>query len=537
MIRLLPLVLALSPPPAKDPLEEAKALLGKEMRIEWAGNSAILATEPDDPTAEDFKQSFAGRMKTIADRAFTPSLDRPLLVCRAGAARFRDCAKRLLGDASNPPLALDPVRNRIVLLAGGGDAALDAVVPGLLLAKHLGSASYPPYLMAGLVLLIENRVGEEDVLFDARAAILKNPLLADRRPALRDFLKLGLAEFNDERRMPVLSALARGWFGYLEAKGALKPFIASYRATMKRDASGVAAAEAALGKPWADIDTDFQAYVRDLPWIDRKRFEETGRAVLGEGMRVRIDDDWALALSGIATDAMLEECVSRAKALAPALVKTFDMTPSGLPFVARLFGDEKAFEAYAWKTAQKEWYSGFYVQKGRTVVGDMSRGSDVFLHELCHGLFIDDFNDLFPTWLGEGLAELFEQFAIDGDTVRGLPGTTPGTIRKAYKDGKAPRLKDFIQMRGVEFHDRARGRGGVDPMKVTLHYTLARAVVLYLQDQGLLVRFYTNLRKTRVATARQDPSCLQALEKETGKGIEGIEKDFRLWLETQPAAQ
>jgi hypothetical protein len=429
------------------------------------------------------------------------------------------------------------VQNRIVLLAGDGDPCLEVVVPGLLLAKHLGSATYPPYLVAGLALLIEKRVGEEDVLFDARAAMLRNPLLAGRRPALRDFLKLDLAEFNDERRLPVHTALAKGWFGYLEDRGGLKKFFESYRATMKRDASGVAAAEAALAKPWADVDTDFQAWVRALPWIDRKRFEETGKTILGEGMRVRIDDDWALALSGIATDALLEECTRRAKELAPALVKTFDMTPTGLPFIARLFGTRQAFEAYAWKTAQREWYSGFYMQTGRMVVGDVSRGSDVFLHELCHGLFIDDFNDLFPTWLGEGLADLFEQYAVDGDKVRGLPGATPGEIRKAYKDGKAPRLKDFILMRGVQFHDRTRGREAVDQEKVHLHYALARAVVLYLQEKGLLVRFYTNLRKTRVATARQDPFCLQALEKETGMGIEELEKDFLRWLETQPAAK
>jgi len=537
MIHLIPLVLALAPAPAKDPLEEAKALLGKEMTVERIGSSVLLATEPDDPTAEGFKQSFADMVKTIADRAFTPSLDRPLLVCRAGAARFQACSARLLGSASNPPLALDPVRNRIVLLAVAGDPALDVVVPGFLLAKHLGSASYPPYLMTGLALLIEKRVGEEDVLFDARAAILKNPLLGGRRPALRDFLRLGLAEFNDERRLPVHAALARGWFGYLEDRGALRKFFESYRATMKRDPSGVAAAEAALGKPWADVDKGFQDYVRALPWIDRKRFEETGREILGEGMRVRIDDDWALALSGVATDALLEECVKRAKELAPALVRTFDMTPSGLPFVARLFGTTEAFEAYAWKAANKEWYGGFYMQKGRMVVGDVSRGSDVFLHELCHGLFIDDFNDLFPTWLGEGLAELFEQFAVDGDKVRGLPGATPGEIRKAFKEGKAPRLRDFIQMRGVEFHDRTRGREAVNQDRLHLHYTLARAVVLYLQEKGLLVRFYTNLRKTRVATARQDPFCLKALEQETGLGIEEIEKDFLRWLETQPAAK
>ena len=56
-------------------------------------------------------------------------------------------------------------------------------------------------------------------------------------------------------------------------------------------------------------------------------------------------------------------------------------------------------------------------------------------------------------------------------------------------------------------------------------------------EKGLLVRFYTNLRKTRVATARQDPFCLQALEKETGMGIEEVEKDFLRWLEAPPAAK
>jgi hypothetical protein len=534
MIKLLPLALAPVFQLQADPLEEAKRLVGKEMECAWVEKVAILATEKDDATAGEFRQSFGAMMGAITGRAFTPALDKPLLVCRVSAERYLALSARLLGQPARPPAAMDPVQHRVILLAGDGDPYVEALIPGFLLAKHLGTSKYPPYLMTGVTLLVEKRIGEEDVFFDSRAAMLKNPLLQGRRPPLKNFLVLGLAEFNDARKMPIHAALAHGWFGFLESRKALKPFIESYRKTMKRDTAGIAAAEAALGKPWAETEKEFQAYVRELPWIDRKRFEETGKKILGDGMRVRIDDEWALALSGVATEEHLEDCVRRAKALAPALVQTFDMTPSGLPILARLFGSNAAFEAYAKTAANKEWVAGFYMQQGRMVVADLSGGgTNVFIHELCHCLFIDDFHDLSPTWLGEGLAGLFEQFTVEGGTARGVHGTTLGNVRKAWEAGKAPHLKELIQFRGVEFHDRLRGRENVDREKRHLHYQLARAIVLFLQDRGALVRFYTNLRKTRIATARQDPFCLKALEKELGLDIEDIEKEFVIWLKAK----
>ena len=58
----------------------------------------------------------------------------------------------------------------------------------------------------------------------------------------------------------------------LQQKGALKKYFEDYRRSFRKNVSGAAAAEAALGVTPEVLEKDFAAHVGALPWLHRERF-------------------------------------------------------------------------------------------------------------------------------------------------------------------------------------------------------------------------------------------------------------------------
>lgn len=62
-------------------------------------------------------------------------------------------------------------------------------------------------------------------------------------------------------------AQARTFFLYLYAEGKLKEWYATYTRDYRKDPTGVKAIEAVMGKPIAEVDKDYRAWVRTLPMV------------------------------------------------------------------------------------------------------------------------------------------------------------------------------------------------------------------------------------------------------------------------------
>ena len=67
---------------------------------------------------------------------------------------------------------------------------------------------------------------------------------------------------------------------------------------------------------------------------------------------------------------------------------------------------------------------------------------------------------------------------------------------------------------------------------MSLHYDLARGVMLFLQDKQALVPMYREVQKARAANAYALPiaTCRAALEKALGADLKKINEDFRAWV-------
>ena len=187
------------------------------------------------------------------------------------------------------------------------------------------------------------------------------------------------------------------------------------------------------------------------------------------------------------------------------------------PVRVYLFRDRRGYEAYC-RAAYGEPPStpfGFYRAGERKIVLNISTGGGTLAHELAHPLLAEDFPDV-PSWFNEGFASLFERFRERDGAIEGLPNWRLPVLQRALREGRAPPLRRLLAAPADEFYGDARG----------VYYAAARHLCLWLQDRGLLARFYREFRDG----AAEDPSGLRTLERVAGRPIEGLERDWAAWV-------
>jgi hypothetical protein len=278
---------------------------------------------------------------------------------------------------------------------------------------------------------------------------------------------------------------------------------------------------AALLLPWAlgcAAGSGVPPSLRELPASD----EETRRAAdeirreLGEGFLVELVEGIFFA----ATDDTAENFARHRATI--ALVFRFlrsdylKRIPSR-PVRVYLFRDRRGYEGYC-RAAYGEPPStpfGFYRAGERKIVLDISTGGGTLAHEIVHPLLAEDFPGV-PSWLNEGFASLFERFRERDGAVEGRPNWRLPVLQRALRDGRAPGLRRLLESPPNEFYGDERG----------VSYAAARHLCLWLQERGLLARFYREFRDGAAA----DPSGLRTLERVAGRALADLERDWTAWV-------
>ncbi len=122
-----------------------------------------------------------------------------------------------------------------------------------------------------------------------------------------------------------------------------------------------------------------------------------------------------------------------------------------------------------------------------------------------------DFPDA-PTWMNEGLASLFEApREVDGH-VYGAVNWRLAELQRAIAAKRAP---SFTQM-------ARRGRSDFSRRRGSLFYAMARYLCFYLQERGLLQRYYRVFR----ARTRDDPTGLATLQDVAARDLEALRADW-----------
>ncbi|MBI4567544.1 MAG: DUF1570 domain-containing protein [Planctomycetes bacterium] len=146
-----------------------------------------------------------------------------------------------------------------------------------------------------------------------------------------------------------------------------------------------------------------------------------------------------------------------------------------------LFKDEASYRGHA-KTLFNETPStpfGYYSAAHRALVMNIATGGGTLVHEIVHPFMRANFAAC-PAWFNEGLASLYEQSAERDGRIRGLTNWRLAGLQEAIERGGLASFQALLLTTDDEFYGDDKGT----------NYAQARYLCYYLQEEGLLAKFY-----------------------------------------------
>jgi len=505
-----------------DPVAAARKDLGPGFSVERVEPGILLAMPSGEADGGALRDVIRTAVTTFRRRALDAPPQNSLLIIQFGSAESYAAFTAKRYGAAIPQTTYYDVLNRRVLLRTEAARAYALQVCGIfLLADSINDNPLPPWIAAALSVLDDP--DPEPATFDHRAAMLREAVRRGTLPALRKFFGLDLGAFHARDALSLHTSLSLKLADYLEKRGALKKFFEEYRKSYRKDPTGAAAVEAALGGKLDAIEKDFAAHVKALPWLHQERFLDQAKKVFGPSPLIQVDEDLMMAVTGSVEPRIAAQALDRVRNLREPLVRHLELKTSGLPVLARLFKDKAAFQEYAKTDApHRQWVGGYFSFDSRWLVLHLEPDSGSLTHEYCHALFEDDLGRL-PAWFGEGIAQLYEEYRLENGVPIGARGSSVQAARTGISQNRLAPLQEFVAFKGVQFYDTNL---------VNLHYEASHALLFYVQDRGGLVPMVKEIHRIRAADPYALPiaTCRKALEKALGADMTRIDADFRAWV-------
>jgi len=161
---------------------------------------------------------------------------------------------------------------------------------------------------------------------------------------------------------------------------------------------------------------------------------------------------------------------------------------------------------------------GYYSDAHKALVMNIATGGGTLVHEIVHPLMEANFPAC-PSWFNEGLGSLYEQSAERGGHIIGRTNWRLAGLQKAVRDGKVPSFKDLTATTTHQFYHMDKGT----------NYAQARYLCYWLQEKGLLVKFYHAF----VAAQKEDATGYETLKRILGeKDMDAFKKRWEAWVLT-----
>ncbi len=145
---------------------------------------------------------------------------------------------------------------------------------------------------------------------------------------------------------------------------------------------------------------------------------------------------------------------------------------------------------------------GYYAPKHKALIMNISTGGGTLVHEIVHPFIEANFPGA-PPWLNEGLASLYEQSGEERGRIRGYPNWRLPGLKRAIRARQVPPFRELTSASDVTFYEEDKGT----------NYAQARYLCYYLQEAGLLQRFY----REHLAAREQDPTGYDTLQRVLGE--------------------
>ena len=159
---------------------------------------------------------------------------------------------------------------------------------------------------------------------------------------------------------------------------------------------------------------------------------------------------------------------------------------------------------------------GYYSSRHQALIMNIATGGGTLIHEIVHPFMRANFPAC-PDWFNEGLASLYEQSEDRSGHIRGRTNWRLPGLQKAIAAGKLLSFKDLAATNTDQFYNGDKGA----------NYAQARYLCYYLQEKGLLVKFYHEF----VAHAAEDPTGYATLQRVLGEAdMAGFQKRWEAWV-------
>lgn len=159
---------------------------------------------------------------------------------------------------------------------------------------------------------------------------------------------------------------------------------------------------------------------------------------------------------------------------------------------------------------------GYYSSSNKALIMNISTGGGTLVHEIVHPFIEANFPDC-PAWLNEGLGSLYEQCGDEDGHIHGYTNWRLPGLQRAIRANQVPSFKTLTAMSATEFYNADKGT----------NYGQARYLCYYLQQKGVLVKFYKEFH----ANQKTDPTGFKSLQKVLGENdMDGFKKKWEKFV-------
>ncbi len=248
----------------------------------------------------------------------------------------------------------------------------------------------------------------------------------------------------------------------------------------------------AAGRYGNHTAAEFERHVKEL----KKKLPGEGFTVVVTPPFVVIGDDEPADVRRRAKDTV-EWAVKKLKAA------YFQKDPADILDIW-LFKDKESYEENAQKLfgSKPDTPYGYFSAEHKALVMNIATGGGTLVHEIVHPFVAANFPDC-PAWFNEGLGSLYEQCGEENGEIHGYTNWRLAGLQEAIRKHRVPSFKTLCSTTSNEFYEKDRGT----------NYAQARYLCYYLQQHGLLRKFYRRFYANRKA----DPTGYKTLEEVLGR--------------------
>jgi hypothetical protein len=183
-----------------------------------------------------------------------------------------------------------------------------------------------------------------------------------------------------------------------------------------------------------------------------------------------------------------------------------------------LFKDDASYEKY---TAEifgddPDTPYGYYSSAHKALIMNIGTGGGTLVHEIVHPFMEANFPNC-PAWFNEGMGSLYEQSGEANGHIKGFPNWRLPSLQTAIRAGTVPSFKVLTATTDRQFYDEDPGT----------NYAQARYLCYYLQERGLLVKYYQRFLANRAT----DPTGYLTLQRILGvRDMRVFKKQWEQWV-------